>query len=458
MSVVSRGGPVNEDEGFDLDRSLARSQGQLATLFQRRCALSAASSLSSTSDGEISAATQRDACDRALQDTEENPTPWRLGYAPRRCSTRSAGWTSSSASATLITLFGVLNKVAGAYGMLAVLLSGGAALSQPLEQLTMYAYSIASLAAFIWGMQKISEENGTKTLLYAHMYAADHILGTVYTAFFAVVWYVYVPHDGRRIANSDAQKAMMGGSQSGVGMDEAARTAAAMTVWKSERGFSAAVLVIGWLLKVYFILVLYSFALHLRRGTYASLPKSSHNTIPSSKFVSEPSPYRPRSRYQPNHTRNSSTGGPQYTHLRGNSLASTAGMGGRGSMDGLDGTETTLAETLWEETDTMLAEEEKRLQSSAQQHGRRSSRVAPPPPLSAASRSAAATSGAAGDAVPPSPAFAKGTGIQRTSSGGVLVSGGATPSAGGATEAAGTEGSANPFAQILGRMSGETPR
>lgn len=95
-----------------------------------------------------------------------------------------------------------------------------------------------------------SQENGTKTLLYAHMYAADHILGTTYTAFFAVVWYVYVPHDGRRIANSDAQKAMMGGSQSGVGMDEASRTAAAMTVWKSERGFSAAVLVIGWLLKV----------------------------------------------------------------------------------------------------------------------------------------------------------------------------------------------------------------
>ncbi|BGP25737.1 hypothetical protein JCM10295v2_004670 [Rhodotorula toruloides] len=361
--------------------------------------------------------------------------------------------------ATLITLFGVLNKVAGAYGMLAVLLSGGAALSQPLEQLTMYAYSIASLAAFIWGMQKISEENGTKTLLYAHMYAADHILGTVYTAFFAVVWYVYVPHDGRRIANSDAQKAMMGGSQSGVGMDEAARTAAAMTVWKSERGFSAAVLVIGWLLKVYFILVLYSFALHLRRGTYASLPKSSHNTIPSSKFVSEPSPYRPRSRYQPNHTRHSSTGGPQYTHLRGNSLASTAGMGGRGSMDGLDGTETTLAETLWEETDTMLAEEEKRLQTSAQQHGRRASKAHPPPPLSAASRSSAATGGAGGDAVPPSPAFAKGTGIQRTSSGGVLVSGGATPGAGGgATDAAGTEGSANPFARILGRMSGEAPR
>lgn len=59
--------------------------------------------------------------------------------------------------ATLISLFAVLNKVAGAYGMLAVLLAGGNALSQPLGQLTMYVYSIASLVMFIWGLQKIGE-------------------------------------------------------------------------------------------------------------------------------------------------------------------------------------------------------------------------------------------------------------------------------------------------------------
>lgn len=82
------------------------------------------------------------------------------------------------------------------------------------------------------------------------MFAVDHLVGTVYTAFFAVVWYVYVPHDGKRIANSEAQKAMMGGSQTGIIMDDAARTAAAMGVWQSERVFSATVLVIGWMLKV----------------------------------------------------------------------------------------------------------------------------------------------------------------------------------------------------------------
>ena len=152
--------------------------------------------------------------------------------------------------ATLVSLFALLNKVAGAYGMLAVVLSGGAALSQPLGQITMYIYSIVSLVGFIWGLQKISEENGYKTLRYAHLFAIDHLVGTVYTTFFAVVWYIYVPHDGKRIANSAAQKAMMGGSQTGIIMDDAARTAAAMGVWQSERVFSAAVLVIGWLLKV----------------------------------------------------------------------------------------------------------------------------------------------------------------------------------------------------------------
>jgi len=152
--------------------------------------------------------------------------------------------------------------------MLAVLLAGGNALSQPLGQLTMYVYSIASLVMFIWGLQKIGEvrlslpslspnptdsssrlqENGPKSLIYAHLFALDHLVGTLYTALFAAIWYLYTPHDGRRIANSDAQKAMMG-NNTGTGLDDAGRVEAAMGVWKSERGFSGAVLLIGWMLK-----------------------------------------------------------------------------------------------------------------------------------------------------------------------------------------------------------------
>ncbi|GAA5982465.1 hypothetical protein JCM11641_006124 [Rhodosporidiobolus odoratus] len=364
--------------------------------------------------------------------------------------------------ATLITLFAGLNKVAGAYGLLAVLLSGGAALSEPVAQLTMYAYSIASLAALIWGLKKISEENGPQLLFYSHLFAADHLLSTLYTAFFAVVWYAWVPHDGRRVANSDAQKAMMGGSQTVGGMGDEERVRAAGEVWLGERGFSAAVLVVGWLLKVYFIFVLYSFAFHLRRGTYHSLPQSRSNS---------------KSR-QTGRTRASSTGGPQYLHLRQHSLASTAGMGGRGSMDGLDGTETTMAETLWEDQES---EEAAVLPPLGE---RRTSRGVLPPPVTtrvwsgsgtgsalpppgltrnrsgsgSALLAAAAAANAPASGPPASPAFAKGTGIARTVSGGVLVSGGGVK--GQAEEAARKEQAegSNPFTSLLGRMSEEVPR
>lgn len=90
------------------------------------------------------------------------------------------------------------------------------------------------------------KEDGNKTLSYAHLFAFDHLVGTVCTAWFAVVWYMYTPHDGRRVANSDAQKEMLGD----VVMDDATRIHAAQAIWKSERGFSAAVLACGWLIKV----------------------------------------------------------------------------------------------------------------------------------------------------------------------------------------------------------------
>ncbi|GAA5873750.1 hypothetical protein JCM16303_002576 [Sporobolomyces ruberrimus] len=358
--------------------------------------------------------------------------------------------------ATLISLFAVLNKVAGAYGMLAVLLAGGNALSQPLGQLTMYVYSIASLVVFIWGLQKIGEENGPKSLIYAHLFAVDHLVGTLYTSLFAAIWYLYTPHDGRRIANSDAQKAMMG-TNTGTGLDDAGRVEAAMGVWKSERGFSGAVLLIGWTLKVYFILCLYSYALHVRRGTYSQLPKSSYNTIPSSKFItpgSSPAPGRSRQ-----HTRNSSTGGPQYSHLRGNSIASTAG-----------GFEGTFAETLWEDREDL----ENQRGGGGSSLGLTAGGLQTPASSSISPRvnsipafSPSLSNSSTIPTEPPSPAFAKGTGMNRTNSttGNTLTlssNGGAGEGASASVQEGGRlrsgSGSENPFASILGRMSGEMTR
>jgi len=163
---------------------------------------------------------------------------------------------------SVISLFALLNKVAGVYGILAVFTGG------TLSQVSLYLYSLGTIFALVWGLRKAREEHPASTLTYAHLFALDHVINTLYIAFFAVDWYLYVPHDGRRVANSEAQKQML--SEGNFGDDES-RKAAAQAIWKSERGFAAAVLVGGWLLKWYFIYCIYSYALHLRRGTYHKL-------------------------------------------------------------------------------------------------------------------------------------------------------------------------------------------
>ncbi|KAG5639074.1 hypothetical protein H0H81_007018 [Sphagnurus paluster] len=52
------------------------------------------------------------------------------------------------------------------------------------------------------------------------------------------------------------------------------REAAAMAIWNQEKGTAAAVIIISWLFKIYFIVLLYSYASHLRKGSYRSLPLS----------------------------------------------------------------------------------------------------------------------------------------------------------------------------------------
>lgn len=185
--------------------------------------------------------------------------------------------------------------------------------------------------------------------------------------------------------------------------------------------------------------------------------------------------------------RDSSTGGPQYTHLRGNSLASTAGVGSRGSMDGLDGTETTLAETLWEDqSDRPTSYDPNRFGGEGGNGGGASSNAAPgspsnprralprrnsrakgpPPPLPhLMSRNSSNAIPKVQPQVPPSPAYAVGTGMARSASGIQYAGGGpnaaaptnqdATGATSQAEQTAEQERSAgvNPFAQILGRIS-----
>ena len=88
-------------------------------------------------------------------------------------------------------------------------------------------------------------------LYFAHIFFADHVLNTIWTVYFAVHWWLYTPHDGRRNANSPAQQALIDGyigeHQS---MSEAERAAAAERVWRSEKAQALTIIILGWLIKV----------------------------------------------------------------------------------------------------------------------------------------------------------------------------------------------------------------
>lgn len=196
------------------------------------------------------------------------------------------GFMDIKTGATIVVLFALLNKVAGIYGLIAIFYGG------TLAQLSMYLYSVIALAGFAWGMKAITEEDAKRTFYFAHIFLADHLLNTIWTVFFAVSWWYYNPHDGQRIANSDAQKDMM--DMDGPSMTAEERLVAAQKIWNLEKGHAAGVLLIGWLLKIYFAILIYSYAVHLRSGTYRSLPLTNPNPDPSSN----PYPHHPEDDYE----------------------------------------------------------------------------------------------------------------------------------------------------------------
>ncbi|PPQ62881.1 hypothetical protein CVT24_006278 [Panaeolus cyanescens] len=171
----------------------------------------------------------------------------------------------------LALLFALLNKVAGVYGLIAVLTGAGGTFAQ----LSLYIYSVLGLVALAWGLRVVQEEDPKNTLYFAHLFFADHVLSTSWTVFFALVWWLWTPHDGRRQVNSEAQKAMIELANSAAqNLTDVQRKEAAMTIWNHEKGLAATVIIVSWLSKIYFALLLYSYAVHLRKGSYRSLPLS----------------------------------------------------------------------------------------------------------------------------------------------------------------------------------------
>lgn len=194
------------------------------------------------------------------------------------------GFMDLKIGATILTLFALFNKTAGIYGILAVFQGG------TFSQVALYLYSIATIVIFLWGLKGISDEDAQHVLTYAHLFTADHMISTFWTLLFTFNWFYFTPHDGRPSANqSSHQTGLMDLIESIEAqyrtpeqmaqlhhdkLTPEQRVSSAQRIWKEEKDFSAGVLTLGWIVKLYFALVLYSYALHLRHGTYRTLPLS----------------------------------------------------------------------------------------------------------------------------------------------------------------------------------------
>ncbi|EKM50494.1 uncharacterized protein PHACADRAFT_263813 [Phanerochaete carnosa HHB-10118-sp] len=205
---------------------------------------------------------------------------WRLGPFAS-----FLGYYDIKTGVTCAILFAVLNKVAGVYGLISVLTGAGGTAAQ----LSLYIYSVLGLIAFAWGLRAVGQEDPKNTLYFAHVFFADHIISTAWTVFFAVVWWIYTPHDGRRDISSAAQREIMeAGGGGATNMTDAERAAAAGVLWNEEKGLAATVIILGWLSKFYFALLIYSYAAHLRKGSYRTLPRSRPTSSPYAGLTTLP--------------------------------------------------------------------------------------------------------------------------------------------------------------------------
>ncbi|SNX87555.1 related to KEI1 - component of inositol phosphorylceramide synthase [Melanopsichium pennsylvanicum] len=203
------------------------------------------------------------------------------------------GFMDLKIGASILTLFAIFNKTAGVYGILAVFQGG------TFSQVALYLYSIATIFISLWGLKGISDQDAQRVLTYAHLFTLDHMISTFWTLLFTINWFYFSPHDGRPTTNQSShqtglmdlietiesqyrtpeQMAQLHHDQ----LTPEQRVISAQRIWKEEKHFSAVVLGLGWMVKIYFALVLYSYALHLRHGTYRTLPlsKASANSAAS---------------------------------------------------------------------------------------------------------------------------------------------------------------------------------
>ncbi|KAG0000501.1 hypothetical protein BGZ80_001834 [Entomortierella chlamydospora] len=140
---------------------------------------------------------------------------------------------------TIITVFAILNKVSGFFGIFA---NGG------LAKIIMYLYSVFATFAFAWGLYGVLIDNTRIVKRYALAYIVDLIINAIQTIALAATWFM-----SRNTLLEEPQPDQ--GNQATTPISDDVRKG-----FEFEGGISILILTSLWCLHLYFALVVWSYS------------------------------------------------------------------------------------------------------------------------------------------------------------------------------------------------------
>ncbi|KAI8370998.1 Inositolphosphorylceramide synthase subunit Kei1-domain-containing protein [Blakeslea trispora] len=176
------------------------------------------------------------------------------------------GFVPLKTGVSLITIFGILNKLSGFYGILSFDFSDTTATA-------IYIYSLFAIAVFVYGLYGQYHDNVRITRWYTMFFLLDCLVSVVSTIWFAVNWFVYTDHSLPELT------------------DNPEKLAEHDRVFEMESKVSIAVLVILRFVHFYFAYVVIRYYKLINRAHYSKLPtQETIDLEDTSNRSSEPSP------------------------------------------------------------------------------------------------------------------------------------------------------------------------
>ncbi|KTW28450.1 hypothetical protein T552_01712 [Pneumocystis carinii B80] len=164
----------------------------------------------------------------------------------------------------LIIFFSILNKASGIYGFFVTLINYSS-LSMSLWKMFMYFYSLLVLLGFTMMMKYIRTESPFHILICAYFYFIDTFISSIYSAIFTIVWFMNIfkhaiisSGAGKLVSSQKSEIIELWSSNNSEYAHDSS-----MMFFSIENLFTVFILCFFLCLKIYFCLVVFSYARYL---------------------------------------------------------------------------------------------------------------------------------------------------------------------------------------------------